>query len=76
MIRAVVHTIHCRPADVELMTPGEVEIILDGPDGSGKRRPPEGVSAMSPAQLAEYARGRQSLDLRGKLAMAKAAWRG
>lgn len=69
MIWGAAHALHIRPAEVEDMTIGELQLALDQP--GEKRRPPEGYAARSPAELAALAERRRGMTLADKLAEAR-----
>ena len=62
---------HIRPADVEGMTIGEIEICLD--DDTKRSRGPDGFVAMSPGELKAHAERRRTMSLADKIAEAKRA---
>jgi len=70
VIRALAHgEMHIRPRDVEGMTPGEIEVCLDG--GPSRGRAPEGMRPMTPEEMADAARRRREMPLAEKVARAK-----
>ena len=62
---------HLLPAEVDALTIGELEVLLDSPDPSGKRRLPEGFVAMSPEQQVLWARARRAMPLADRIRRAR-----
>jgi hypothetical protein len=54
---------------VQQMCMCELEVALD--DDAEKRRAPEGVTAMNPAQMVEHMRRRKAMTLAEKIAAAR-----